>query len=115
MVLITDAAGAIEYVNEEFTEVTGYTLEEVRGRTPSILNAGETAPDFYQDMWRTIQSGEDWHGEMRNRTKSGQPYWTTLSISPFWTSPMLLRIILVSVRIYPSKGHAGSDRAASIL
>ncbi|WP_370052993.1 EAL domain-containing protein [Neptunomonas sp.] len=82
MVLITDAAGAIEYVNEEFTEVTGYTLEEVRGRTPSILNAGETAPDFYQDMWRTIQSGEDWHGEMRNRTKSGQPYWTTLSISP---------------------------------
>ena len=82
MVLITDAAGAIEYVNEEFTEVTGYTLEEVRGRTPSILNAGETDPDFYHDMWRTIQSGEDWHGEMRNRTKSGQPYWTTLSISP---------------------------------
>ncbi|MDO6453809.1 EAL domain-containing protein [Neptunomonas phycophila] len=82
MVLITDAAGAIEYVNEEFTEVTGYTLEEVRGRTPSILNAGETDPDFYHDMWRTIQSGEDWHGEMRNITKSGQPYWTTLSISP---------------------------------
>ncbi len=82
MVLITDAAGAIEYVNEEFTEVTGYTLEEVRGRTPSILNAGDVDPDFYQDMWRTIQSGEDWHGEMRNRTKSGQPYWTTLSISP---------------------------------
>lgn len=82
MVLITDAAGAIEYINEEFTNVTGYSLEEVRGKTPSLLKVGETDLDLFKGMWRTIQSGEDWHGELRNRTKSGQPYWTMLSISP---------------------------------
>ncbi|WP_372741493.1 ABC transporter substrate binding protein [Neptunomonas sp.] len=82
MVLITDEKGEIEYVNEEFTEVTGYSLDEIKGQTPSILNAGETEPDFYTDMWKVILSGHDWHGEIRNKTKSGQPYWSMLSISP---------------------------------
>ncbi|WP_136680406.1 ABC transporter substrate binding protein [Neptunomonas sp. XY-337] len=82
MVLITDAHGTIEYVNEEFTEVTGYSLDEVRGLTPAVLNAGEMEGDFYKDMWKTIKAGHDWHGEIRNKTKSGQPYWSMLSISP---------------------------------
>ena len=82
MVLITDEQGKIEYVNEEFSDVTGYSLEEIKGKTPSILNAGETEPDFYKDMWKVILSGHDWHGEIRNKTKSGQPYWSMLSISP---------------------------------
>jgi diguanylate cyclase (GGDEF)-like protein/PAS domain S-box-containing protein len=82
MVLITDATGAIEYVNEEFTEVTGYALGEVRGLTPSILNGGVADGDFYKDMWRAIMAGNDWHGEVVNRTKSGQQYWSMLSISP---------------------------------
>jgi diguanylate cyclase (GGDEF)-like protein/PAS domain S-box-containing protein len=82
MVLITDESGKIEYVNEEFTDVTGYSLDEVRGETPGILNAGETAPEFYKEMWGVILAGHDWHGEIRNKTKSGQPYWSMLSISP---------------------------------
>ncbi|WP_293264595.1 ABC transporter substrate binding protein [Neptunomonas sp.] len=82
MVLITDEKGKIEYVNEEFTDVTGYSLDEVRGQTPAILNAGETAPEFYAEMWDVILAGHDWHGEIRNKTKSGQPYWSMLSISP---------------------------------
>lgn len=82
MVLITDAKGVIEYVNEEFTDVTGYSLSEVQGLTPAVLNAGEAEAGFYQDMWKTIMSGQDWHGEVRNKTKSGQTYWSMLSISP---------------------------------
>lgn len=82
MVLITDEAGKIEYVNEEFTDVTGYSLNEISGLTPAILNAGETEPEFYQEMWKVIMSGHDWHGEIRNRTKAGLPYWSMLSISP---------------------------------
>lgn len=82
MVLITDEQGKIEYVNEEFTDVTGYSLCEIKGKTPGILNAGETEHDFYTDMWKVILSGHDWHGEIRNKTKSGQPYWSMLSISP---------------------------------
>ena len=82
MVLITDEKGKIEYVNEEFTEVTGYSLAEIEGLTPSLLNAGETDPVFYDEMWKTISSGNDWQGEIRNRTKSGQSYWSMLYISP---------------------------------
>lgn len=82
MVLITDSHGAIEYINEEFTEVTGYTQEELKGKTPSILNAGDATPEFYRDMWGTILAGNDWHGEIRNKTKTGQEYWSMLSISP---------------------------------
>ncbi|SIS45121.1 ABC transporter substrate binding protein [Neptunomonas antarctica] len=82
MVLITDETGKIEYVNEEFTEVSGYFLNEIRGLTPAILNAGETDPEFYKEMWAVIQAGNDWHGEVLNRTKAGQSYWSMLSISP---------------------------------
>lgn len=82
MVIITDAKGVIEYVNEEFTEVTGYTQDEVRGLTPGILNGGSTSREFYAQMWKTIMSGHDWHGEIRNKTKTGQLFWSMLSISP---------------------------------
>jgi diguanylate cyclase (GGDEF)-like protein/PAS domain S-box-containing protein len=82
MVLITDQNGSIEYVNEEFTEVTGYSLNEIRGQKPSILKTGESPKEFYKEMWETIQDGQDWHGELRNKTKYGKPYWATLSISP---------------------------------
>ena len=82
MVLITDAEGAIEYVNEEFTELTGYTADEVMGLNPRILNSGESDPQVHLDMWQTITQGEDWHGELLNRTKAGVDYWSSLSISP---------------------------------
>jgi diguanylate cyclase (GGDEF)-like protein/PAS domain S-box-containing protein len=82
MVLITDQNGIIEYVNEEFTEVTGYSLNEIRGQSPSVLNTGQAPKEFFKEMWDTIRDGQDWHGELRNKTKYGKPYWATLSISP---------------------------------
>ena len=82
MVLITDAEGAIEYVNEEFTEVTGYSSEEVIGQNPRLLSSGESDEALYEQMWKTISAGHDWHGELLNCTRSGQTYWASLSISP---------------------------------
>lgn len=82
MVLITDARGAIEYVNEEFVEVTGYSAEEVMGRNPKLLSSGESDPHIYEQMWQAISAGEDWHGELINATRDGANYWASLSISP---------------------------------
>ncbi len=81
-VVITDTAGAIEYVNPMFTRTTGFTLDEVRGRNPRVLSSGEKPPEDYADLWRTIQEGKVWQGEFHNRKKNGELYWETASISP---------------------------------
>lgn len=81
-VMITDAAGIIEYVNPKFTALTGYTAVEILGQTPSILKSDTTAPELYLELWRTITSGKEWHGELLNRKKNGETFWGAVSISP---------------------------------
>jgi diguanylate cyclase (GGDEF)-like protein/PAS domain S-box-containing protein len=81
-VVITDTAGRIEYVNPKFTDVTGYAPAEVIGRSPALLKSGKTSEDVYRALWTTVSAGEEWHGELRNRKKSGDLYWTRESISP---------------------------------
>ncbi|MBU0663801.1 MAG: diguanylate cyclase [Proteobacteria bacterium] len=80
-VIITDLDGSISYVNPKFTEVSGYTREEVVGKNPRILNSGKQSSDFYKSMWETITSGREWQGEFCNLTKDGLEYWEKATIS----------------------------------
>lgn len=86
MTIITDIAGDIEYVNMRFTDVTGYTPEEVVGKNPRILKAGEVPPETYQELWRAIKAGKEWRGEIHNRKKNGELYWALSTISPVMNS-----------------------------
>src|SRR5436305_2207350 len=81
-VVITDRQGAIEYVNPAFEALTGYKSDEVRGRTPRILKSGEQGPEIYQDMWKTILSGNVFRGILVNRKKNGELYYVEESICP---------------------------------
>lgn len=81
-VMITDTSGNIEYVNPKFTQLTGYTLEEVRGQSPRILKSGDTDSSEYQQLWQTIIAGGEWHGVFHNRKKNGELYWESACISP---------------------------------
>jgi PAS domain S-box-containing protein len=81
-VVITDTRGTIEYVNPKFTEVTGYTPEEVIGRNPRLLKSGKLPPEVYKAMWDKLLSGEVWTGEFQNRKKNGELYWEAASVSP---------------------------------
>ena len=81
-IIVTDNQGVIEYVNPKFCQVTGYTMEEVLGKTPRILKGGFLPDDFYQELWRTILAGHEWHGIFHNRTKSGELLWELAYISP---------------------------------
>ncbi len=83
-IVITDAGGAIEYVNPKFTQLTGYTLEEVRGQNPRVLKSGELPAQVYEELWQTITAGGEWQGELYNRKKNGECYWETASISPLF-------------------------------
>jgi PAS domain S-box-containing protein len=82
MTVITDSQGAIDYVNPKFTQVTGYTLAEVRGRNPRLLRSGRTPPETYVQLWKTILSGHEWRGEFCNRKKNQELYWVSASVSP---------------------------------
>lgn len=82
--MITDINGAIEYVNAKFTSVTGYSSDEAIGQKPSLLKSGETSVELFQDLWNTILAGKEWRGELRNRRKNGEVYWSFASISPLF-------------------------------
>lgn len=86
VVVITDRNGTIEYVNNRFTEVTGYTIEETIGQTPRILSSGFHDKKFYQELWSTIKAGRNWVGEVHNMKKDGTEYWESATISPIMNS-----------------------------
>ncbi|MBM4054156.1 MAG: PAS domain S-box protein [Planctomycetes bacterium] len=81
-VIITDIQGNIEYVNPKFTEITGYTFEEVRGKTPRILQSGETPPEQYKELWKTLTTGKIWEGEFTDKKKTGELFKTYGKIGP---------------------------------
>ncbi|MDF2182051.1 bifunctional diguanylate cyclase/phosphodiesterase [Neptuniibacter sp. CAU 1671] len=79
-IMVTDNNHVITDVNAAFERVTGYSLEEVRGSKPSILNSGKHKPAFYEDMWHQIDTLGSWAGEIWNRKKNGDTYpeWLTI-------------------------------------
>ncbi len=81
-IVITNAEGDIEYVNPAFTHITGYTLEEAIGQNLRILKSGKHPPEFFKNLWDTIQRGEVWQNELLNRKKNGELYWEFQTISP---------------------------------
>ena len=82
MIVITDLNGTIEYVNPSFCRLTGYAAEEAIGRTPRLLKSDETPAELFPVMWRTILSGHEWRGEIKDRAKDGRTFWSSLIISP---------------------------------
>ncbi len=85
-VIITDPQGNISYVNQKFTECTGYSAEEVVGKNPRILNSGRSSPELYRSLWSTITRGQVWRGEFCNKKKNGEIYWDAATITPI-TNP----------------------------
>ncbi len=83
-IVITDHIGNIEYVNPKFTDVTGYGIDEILGQNPRILKSGFTSDTDYKQLWQTITSGREWHGELLNKKKNAELYWEYVTISPIF-------------------------------
>jgi PAS domain S-box-containing protein len=81
-IVITDLNARIIFVNEAFTQASGYTAEEVIGRNPKLLQSGETPPETYREMWPTLLAGKVWRGEFVNQRKDGSRYLELATISP---------------------------------
>jgi len=81
-ILITNLDARIEYVNETFIAVTGYSREELIGQNPSVLNSGKTPPEVFMAMWQALSQGQSWKGEFINRRKDGSEFSEFAIISP---------------------------------
>ncbi len=81
-VLITDVNGVIIWANEAVEKLTGYNEQELIGKTTSIFKSGLMPDEFYSQMWKTIQSGKVWKGEIINKRKDKSIYEEEMTITP---------------------------------
>ncbi len=79
-VMVTDKHGQILLINPGFTEITGYSSEDVLGKTPRLLKSGRHPPAFYRDMFAELEYKGNWSGELWNRGKSGNLFVERLDI-----------------------------------
>jgi diguanylate cyclase (GGDEF)-like protein/PAS domain S-box-containing protein len=80
-IMVTDARSVILRVNPAFTEITGYSADEVVGRTPAVLKSNRHDTAFYRAMWAELQAKGVWQGEIVNRRRTGETYpeWLTIT------------------------------------
>jgi PAS domain S-box-containing protein len=87
-VVITNEFAEIEFVNTKFTEMTGYSIEDVKGKNPKVLKSGMHDLQFYSNMWHVLTCGKSWRGEFYNKRKNGETYWESALIAPVQDSKM---------------------------
>ena len=97
----TDLKGRITYINPYFTEVSGFTEEELMGKAHNIVRHPDMPPEAYEDLWRSLKAGLPWTGLVKNRCKNGDFYWVLANVTPIIENG--LPVGFMSVRSKPSR------------
>lgn len=78
----TDVKGAISYVNEDFIDISGFTVDELIGKNHNVVRHPEMPPAAFEDLWSTVKSQRSWMGIVKNRCKNGDHYWVSAYVTP---------------------------------
>ena len=78
----TDTKGVITYASQAFCDISGFTQEELLGKAHNIVRHPDVAKEVFEEMWTSIKSGKEWHGEVKNLRKDGSFYWVEVTASP---------------------------------
>ncbi|EAR60643.1 EAL domain-containing protein [Neptuniibacter caesariensis] len=81
-IIIAGVDGGVEYVNQAFTDCSGFSVEEIKGNDFTFLNNLDSQPELSKELWDAINNGQEWRGELANLRKNGQRYWEYTHISP---------------------------------
>jgi aerotaxis receptor len=97
----TDPGGRITYANAAFARSSEFSLEEALGQPQNIIRHPDMPPEVFADMWRTIRSGTQWIGVVKNRRKSGGFYWVRANVTPILENGRIVGYM--SVRVRPTR------------
>jgi len=97
----TDEKGIIQYANDDFCKIAGYTRQELTGNPHNMVRHEDMPKAAFKDLWTTIQSGNIWNGIVKNKTKDGSYYWVNATAYPSTDFNGNKRYI--SIRIKPTK------------
>ncbi len=81
-IIITDLDGKMEYINPAGCNTSGYSLNELIGKSPAIFKSGETSPEVYKSLWYALKAGKEWNGIFYNKKKNGEYFCESASILP---------------------------------
>ncbi len=97
----TDLKGVITYANEDFVELSGFSNEELIGKSHNLVRHPDMPPQAFEDLWKTVKEGRPWRGIVKNRTKNGDYYWVDAFVVPVRKNDQTLGYM--SVRSEPSR------------
>jgi diguanylate cyclase (GGDEF)-like protein/PAS domain S-box-containing protein len=99
----TNKDGVITNASKAFCKVSGYTKEELIGKTHRIIRHPDTPKSFYKNMWDTLLSGKEWKGEIKNKDKEGNDYWVLSVIKPVFKNDQIVGFTALRTNITNKK------------
>ncbi len=99
----TDTKGIITYCNEAFVNISGYSREELLGKSHNIVRHPDMPPQAFKWLWDEVKAGRPWRGVVKNRCKNGDHYWVRATVAPFVEQGKITGY--VSIRRAPSRGQ----------
>lgn len=82
LITTTNLKGVINYCNDEFAEISGFTRDELLGQAHNIIRHPDMPPSVFQGMWDHLKAGKAWMGVVKNRAKNGDHYWVSAYVTP---------------------------------
>ena len=105
----TDIKGVITYANEDFIRISGFSRDELIGKSHNVVRHPEVPAEFFEDMWKSLKAGRPWTGVVKNRRKNGDYYWLLNNVAPYFENDQLVGYMSVRLKASHEQIEAASD------